>query len=174
MARTGVSLSGHERTFSPDEIIVSKTDLQGRLTYVNDIFLNVAGYTESELIGQPHSIIRHPDMPRAVFRLLWITVREGREIFAYVNNRAKDGDHYWVLAHITPNRDANGTITGYHSNRRVPQQDAIRRIEPLYRRMRHAENTHDNSDKGIQAATAILNEVLTQEGMSYDEFVLSL
>ncbi|MCW2248717.1 PAS domain S-box-containing protein [Azospirillum fermentarium] len=174
MARTGVSLSGIERTFSPDEIIVSKTDLQGRLTYVNDIFLDVAGYSESELIGQPHSIIRHPGMPQAVFRLLWATIREGREIFAYVNNRAKNGDHYWVLAHITPNHAGDGSITGYHSNRRVPRRDAIARVEPLYRRMRRAEEAASGADAGMAAATAILNEALAHEGMSYDEFVLSL
>ncbi len=174
MARNGVSLSGIERTFSPDEIIVSKTDLQGRLTYVNDIFMDVAGYSESELIGKPHSIIRHPDMPQAVFRLLWATIREGREIFAYVNNRARNGDHYWVLAHITPNHAADGTLAGYHSNRRVPGRGAIARVEPLYQRMRQAERAAPDPETGMAAAAAILNEALAHERMSYDEFVLSL
>lgn len=174
MARTGMSLSGIERSFSPDEIIVSKTDIQGCLTYVNDIFMNVAGFSESELIGKPHSIIRHPGMPQTVFRLLWSTIREGREIFAYVNNRAKNGDHYWVLAHITPNRAGDGTIIGYHSNRRVPRREAIARVEPLYRRMRQAEEAAPDAGTGMAAAAAILNQALAHEGMSYDEFVLSL
>ena len=98
-------LTGVERFFDKDEIIVSKTDLKGRMTYCNDVFLRIAGYTEQELLGQPHSIIRHPDMPRCVFKLLWDTIGAGKEIFAYVINRAKNGDHYWVLAHVTPSRD---------------------------------------------------------------------
>lgn len=89
-----LTLTGHERTFPEHEIIVSKTDPRGRMTYVNDIFLLVSGYAEDELIGEPHSKIRHPHMPRCVFKLLWDTILSGREIFAYVNNRAKSGDHY--------------------------------------------------------------------------------
>ena len=96
------NLTGVERTFGEDEIIVSKTDLTGRITYANDVFLRISGYAEAEVLGQPHSIIRHPGTPRAVFSLLWRTIESGREIFAYVVNRAKNGDHYWVLAHVTP------------------------------------------------------------------------
>ena len=96
--------SGRERTFARDELIVSKTDPKGRLVYVNDVFLEVSGFRESEIIGQPHSIIRHPEMPRAVFKLLWDVILGGKEIFAYVNNMAKNGDNYWVFAHVTPSR----------------------------------------------------------------------
>jgi PAS domain S-box-containing protein len=97
-----VHLTGVERTFVENEIIVSKTDLKGRITYANDVFIKLAGFTETELLGQPHSIIRHPEMPRCVFKLLWDTIAEGGEIFAYVVNRSKNGDHYWVFAHVTP------------------------------------------------------------------------
>ena len=93
-----VTLTGVERFFDDDEIIVSKTDLKGIITYGNSVFYRLAGYTEKELIGVNHNVIRHPDMPRAVFKLLWDTLAEGREIFAYVVNRAKNGDHYWVFA----------------------------------------------------------------------------
>ncbi len=174
MAQTGVHLTGRERTFPPDEIIVSKTDPKGRLTYVNDIFLDVAGYSEAELIGQPHNIIRHPAMPRTIFRLLWESVRSGREIFAYVNNRAKNGDHYWVLAHITPNVAADGGIAGYHSNRRVPRRDVLARIEPLYGRLLAAEGGVGGGEAGMTAAARLLNDILATEGVTYDEFVLSL
>lgn len=174
MAHTGVHLSGRERSFPPDEIIVSKTDPQGRLTYVNDIFLEVAGYTEAELIGKPHNIIRHPAMPRSVFRLLWETVRTGREIFAYVNNRAKNGDHYWVLAHITPNVAPDGAIAGYHSNRRVPRRDVLTVIEPLYDRLLAAEAGAGGAEAGMAAAKILLDDILNGKGVSYDEFVLSL
>ncbi|MBT3307547.1 MAG: PAS domain S-box protein [Alphaproteobacteria bacterium] len=82
------SLTGVERFFEDDEIIVSKTDLKGRVTYANRVFLRLAGYTEQEVLGQPHSIIRHPEMPRCVFKLLWDTLEDGKEIFAYVINRS--------------------------------------------------------------------------------------
>jgi PAS domain S-box-containing protein len=86
--------SGAERSFDEKDIIVSKTDLQGRITYANHVFVQVSGYSEAELLGQPHSIIRHPDMPRAVFKLLWDTLESGHEVFAYVNNMASNGDNY--------------------------------------------------------------------------------
>ena len=108
-------LTGVERTFGADEIIVSKTDTKGRLTYVNQLFQTIADYKEDELIGQPHNIVRHPDMPRCVFKLLWDTIASGNELFAYVVNRCKFGDHYWVFAHVTPTFDAQGQITGFHS-----------------------------------------------------------
>ncbi|WP_029008487.1 PAS domain-containing protein [Azospirillum halopraeferens] len=174
MKPTALSLSGRERTFPPDEIIVSKTDPQGRLTYVNDVFLMVAGYTEDDLIGRPHNIIRHPAMPRTVFRLMWRTVREGREIFAYVNNRASNGDHYWVLAHVTPNLAADGTIAGYHSSRRAPRRAAVERVDALYGRLRAAEIAAGDGEAGMAASARLLDEVLQGEGMGYDRFVLGL
>ena len=97
-----VQPSGRETFFPASELIVSKTDLKGRITYANRLFCKVAGYREAELIGQPHSIIRHPDMPRSVFRLMWDTIEDRREIFASVKNMASNGDHYWVFAHVTP------------------------------------------------------------------------
>src|ERR1700761_2971359 len=114
------TLTGVERHFDTDDVIVTKTDPGGRLTYANEVFLNISHLTEKQALGAPHSIIRHPDMPASVFRLLWQTIQEGREIFAYVLNRATNGDHYWVFAHVTPSFDAGGNIVGYHSNRRVP------------------------------------------------------
>ena len=121
-----VSLTGVERTFGTDEIIVSKTDTKGRIIYANEVFLRLAGFSEREIIGQPHSIIRHPAMPRCVFKLLWDTISSGKECFAYVLNRSKNGDHYWVLAHVTPTFDSKGTIVSYHSNRRNPRRDNLR------------------------------------------------
>ena len=119
-------LTGSERFIGENDIIVSKTDLKGRITYCNKVFLDIAGYTERECLGQPHSMIRHPDMPRCIFKVLWDTIQSGQEIFAYVVNRAANGDHYWVYAHVTPSIGEGGTIVGYHSNRRVPD----RRIVP--------------------------------------------
>lgn len=166
--------TGTERTFGHDEIIVSKTDTAGRITYANDVFLSIAGYTEREIIGKPHSIIRHPDMPRCVFRLLWETIRTGRECFAYVINRARNGDYYWVHAHITPNTDETGAITGYHSNRRCPRREAVAAVEPLYADLRTIETRHADPRAGIDAAHAALNDRLRALGMPYHHFVFTL
>ena len=106
-----VAVTGTERFFQPDEIIVSKTDLKGAITYANRLFLSLADYTEQEVLDAPHSIVRHPEMPRCIFKLLWGTIQSGNEIFAYVMNRSKNGDHYWVLAHVTPSYDASGSMT---------------------------------------------------------------
>ena len=166
--------SGQERTFGQDELIVTKTDLQGRLTYCNDVFLRMSAYPEHEMLGQPHSMIRHPEMPRAVFKLLWDTLKDGREIFAYVVNLAGDGAHYWVLAHVTPSRDAAGKVVGYHSNRRVPSRRALEVVRPLYRRLLAEEARHSRPADAVAASTALLEATLEQAGQSYDQFLWSL
>jgi len=167
-------LTGVERQFRDDELIVSKTDLQGRITYCNDVFMRMAGYKESDLLGKPHSIIRHPAMPRCVFKLLWDTIGSGKEIFAYVINRAKDGDHYWVFAHVTPDMDASGKVTGYHSNRRTVDRRVIPLVEGLYVQLLAEEARHSDRKAGMEAATNMLVQTLTAKGISYEQFVLSL
>lgn len=170
-----IYLTGNEVFFERDEIIVSKTDTRGRMTYCNDVFLKVAGYSEKELLGQPHSKIRHPDMPRCVFKLLWDTIEAGQEIFAYVINRAKNGDHYWVYAHVTPSRDKNGQVIGYHSNRRVPDRAVVKeKIIPLYQSLLAEELRHANRKEGMQAAFQTVVELLNESGMEYDEFISGL
>lgn len=170
-----VTLTGVERFFDEDEIIVSKTDLKGRITYANDVFLKVAGFTEKEILGQPHSIIRHPDMPRCVFKLLWDTLEQGKEIFAYVVNRCKNGDHYWVFAHVTPSRDANGNIIGYHSNRRVPDSEIVKEtIIPLYKKLSDVEAGHTNRKDGMHAGFEQVVALLQSQGIAYDEFILTV
>jgi len=167
-------LTGVERKFDKDEIIVSKTDTRGIITYANRVFLKIADYTEEEVLGKPHNIIRHPDMPRCVFKLLWDTLQSGREIFAYVVNRTKGGDHYWVFAHVTPTFDTAGEITGYHSNRRVPSREAVAKATELYRTLREEESRSGFSDAGMQAASRQLENLLEQNGVEYDEFAFSL
>lgn len=168
-------LTGVERTFGQDEIIVSKTDLKGNITYANEVFLRVAGYTETEIMGQPHSIVRHPDMPRAVFKLLWDTLATGAEIFAYVINKAKNGDHYWVLAHVTPSYNVAGELIGYHSSRRVPDPNTVQTvIVPLYKQLLDVENSHENRKEGMNAAFAAVLSLLEEKGVGYDELIFSL
>lgn len=172
--RRPVLPSGREAPFGPDDLIVSKTDPKGRLTYCNDVFLRVSGFSEAELLGQPHSIIRHPDMPRCVFKLMWDTIQNGGEIFAYVVNLAKNGDHYWVLAHVTPSFGPDGAIVGYHSNRRKPKREAVEKAAALYRDLRQTEEATPNRKDGLVQAGHKLASMLEQRDMSYDRFVLSL
>lgn len=172
---SSMTLTGHERFFQPDEIIVSKTDLKGHITYANRVFLRVGGFEEKEIINAPHSILRHPEMPRCVFKLLWDTIQEKQEIFAYVVNRAKNGDHYWVLAHVTPSFDTNGNVDGYHSNRRVPNKNIVNNvIAPLYKDLLQKENSFSNRKDGMNASHAMLLDILRQKGLNYDEFIFSL
>jgi PAS domain S-box-containing protein len=169
------SVTGRERFFQPDEVIVTKTDTGGRITYANDVFLKISGLTEAQALGRPHNLIRHPDMPAAVFRLLWDTLKRGEEIFAYVLNRAVNGDHYWVFAHVTPTFDAKGAVAGYHSNRRVPERAVLTgRIQPLYRAMLEAERAAPSRGAGIEAAMTLLNSALQSEGLDYEAFIFSL
>lgn len=166
--------TGRELFFDKNDLIVSKTDRQGKLTYTNDIFLEIAGYTEAEVMGKPHNVIRNPNMPRAIFELLWKTISAGEEIFAYVVNSAKNGDHYWVIAHVTPSRE-NGEIVGYHSTRRVPNHQIIRDvIEPLYDQLRSLEQSAMNRKDGLEKSLAALNGILEEKGQSYSEFISGL
>ena len=163
--------NGREISFSENEILVSKTDLKGRITYGNRRFIELTGFSEQELLGAPHNIIRHPDMPKAAFKLVWDTIQKGEEINAYVINLAKDGSHYWVYANITPSfADDGKTIIGYHSTRRVPNKDTINNIiKPLYAKMLSAEQSG-----GIEAGVAVLMDVLKEKGVHYDELVCTI
>lgn len=169
------TLTGRERFFDKNEIIVSKTDIKGHIQYANPVFMRIGGFEEAELIGAPHSILRHPHMPHCIFKLLWERIQSGQEIFAYVVNRAKNGDHYWVLAHVTPSFDANGTVTGYHSNRRVPERKIVEgTIIPLYQKLLAVEQDNANSKNGMNASLDMLNAILNEKGVTYDEFIFSL
>ncbi|HEX8916796.1 MAG TPA: PAS domain-containing protein [Humisphaera sp.] len=175
MSRPPTTLTGVERTFGTDEIIVSKTDLRGVITYANRVFARVSGYSEAEILGQPHCLVRHPAMPRAVFKLLWDTLGEGREVFAYVLNRCKNGDEYWVFAHVTPSYDAAGRVVGYHSSRRSPDRTALARIKPLYAELLEAERRAGTNPKQQLAASApLLGRSLADVGMKYEQFVFTL
>ncbi|QQG36768.1 MAG: PAS domain-containing protein [Micavibrio aeruginosavorus] len=174
-AKNKIVPTGIERFFREGEVIVSKTDLKGRLTYVNRVFINLSGYSERELLGRPHSLIRHPEMPRSVFKLLWDRIGTGHEIFAYVNNMSKNGDNYWVLAHVTPSYDKNGKIIGYHSNRRVPGRHVLdATIIPLYKQLLDEENRYKNAKDGMNNGFEMLEDIIRQKGMSYDEFIFAL
>jgi len=165
-----------ERVMRQDDFIVSKTDASGRLTYCNRIFIEFSGFTEQELLGQQHNIVRHPEMPRSVFNLLWQTIKSGNEFFGYVKNMAKDGSYYWVIANVTPSYRANSQaneIIGFFSVRRKPDPLKIKIIDSVYKDMLAAEQRAGSRD-AIAAGTQILTDLIEPTGKDYREFILSL
>ncbi|MEC5396842.1 methyl-accepting chemotaxis protein [Uliginosibacterium sp. H1] len=136
--RTNLPVTQREYPLTADTMIVSKTDTKGRITYVNRDFIDVSGFTEPELIGQPHNIVRHPDMPPAAFEDLWNTLKDGKPWIGLVKNRCKNGDHYWVEAHATPIWEG-GVVTGYMSVRRTATREQVEYGERIYREIREGQ-----------------------------------
>lgn len=166
---------GQEIAFRPDQFIVSKTDKRGIIQYVNQSFMDVSGFVESELIGKPHSVIRNEMMPRCIFKYFWDNIKQGKEFFAYVVNECKNGDYYWVLAYVTPDRDPQtGEISGYFSVRRVANRNAIAQVEDLYHQLWKIESKHASKMKGIEASIAALQQFLDERGLSYVQMVYAL
>ena len=164
-----VTPTNNEKYFPDDTLLVSKTDTKGKITYCNEAFIHIVGLNEDELLNQPHNIIRHPDMPQIVFKLLWDYVSKGNEIHAYVKNICKDGSFYWVMANVTPSLDLNAEIIGYHSARRNPSKKALEIIKPLYKELLELEKSG-----GMKASEQRLFDILNEKGMDYDEFILSI
>lgn len=162
-----------ERIMRETDFIVSKTNSKGIITYGNPIFIEFSGYSEAELLGTQHNIIRHPDMPRAAFKLAWDTIQSGKEFFAYVKNMSKDGSYYWVFTHITPDFGHNGEIVGYTSVRRCPKRSAIEAIAPVYKQMLQAEQAAGARD-AIAAGTKVLVDLLTSANTQYESLIFSL
>lgn len=162
-----------ERVMREDDFIVSMTDPKGRITYGNRTFIEFSGYSEAELLGSQHNIIRHPDMPRAVFKLLWDKIQNREECFAYVKNMSRDGGFYWVFTNVTQNLDASGNITGYFSVRRKPKASSIKTMTEVYRIMLEAESKAGAAN-AIAASTKILVDILKEKGLSYDELILAI
>lgn len=153
-----------EHAVSADAFLVSKTDTQGKITYCNEPFIKIVGASEQEILGKPHNIIRHPAMPRIVFKLLWDKIKNKEEIFAYVKNLSFDGGCYWVYANVTASTDQSGNIIGYYSVRRKANPKALEIIKPLYAKLLELEKTG-----GIDASQAYITDLLNQKGVSYAE-----
>ena len=128
-----------ERPFPEGKLIVSRVDLMGVLTHVNGAFVDISGYSREELIGQPHHILRHPEMPKAAFKDLWDTVTAGEQWHGYVKNLCKDGSYYWVYATAVPNI-RHGKIVGYTSVRRKPSRKKIDETIAQYEKIRQEES----------------------------------
>lgn len=168
-------LTGVELFFDADEVIVSKTDLKGIITYANTTFAKMAEIKRAEALGKPHNFIRHPHMPKCIFKLLWDTLTSGKEIFAYVVNRSSKGNEYWVLAHVTPSFDQQGNIVGYHSNRRVPNREVLEGvIKPLYKNLLEIERNAPSKKEGLEKSSKALADTVAASGKKYNHFIMTL
>lgn len=164
---------GSEVPVLPHDAIITKTDPQGRIIYANRTFMRIVGAPETALLGHPHNIIRHPDMPRGAFRLMWKTLASGHEFFALVKNSTANGGFYWVFASITPDYDAAGKLQGYFSVRRHLRPEARSVIEPIYARMRAIEE-QAGKQAGPDQSVRWLHDELSAQGVSYERFILNL
>jgi len=146
-----------ERKLALVDIIVSQSDLKGFIIYANPIFYKIAGYTYGKLIGENHNIIRHPEMPKAVFKLLWEQLENKQEVYCFIKNRAKNNRYYWVFAYIRPSLNKDGTIRNYISTRRAISNKAKAIIEPLYQNLLEVEKSN-----GVKASEEIFKKFMRQ------------
>ncbi|MDE2156403.1 MAG: PAS domain-containing protein [Xanthomonadaceae bacterium] len=161
--RTNHPVTQREYPFPPGAAIVSRTDLRGHITYCNETFVEVSGFSREELIGQPQNILRHPDMPCEAFRDLWETIRTGQPWSAVVKNRRKNGDHYWVRANVTPTL-SGGEPAGYLSVRTCPTREEVAAAERLYRAMREVETAGGSLRIGLHRGMLVRRDHLARFG----------
>lgn len=162
-----VEPNNKEIKLNPKRYIVSKTDAKGIIEYGNDYFVEVSGYTEAELIGKPHSIVRHPDMPRVVFKMMWDRINRAQNIMAVVKNLAKDGSHYWVVTEFEPKVDPiTNEIISHTAFRKAAPQEAIDAMTPIYQKLLEIEK-----DGGMEASEKYLRGYLEEKGKTYDQFI---
>jgi len=158
-----------EIKFSKKKFIVSKTDLKGKIIFTNKNFCEISGYTEAELVGTDHNILRHPDMPKAVFFLVWQNLLAGNKVSGVVKNLAKTGQYYWVIADFEAKKDSNGNVIALTAFRRAASQDVIDAAAELYETMLSIEKKH-----GMDKSLAYLDAFLEEKGVTYDEFIKEL
>jgi PAS domain S-box-containing protein len=158
-----------EIRLDPHDMIVSKTDALGVITYGNRNFVNISGYKESELVGSPHNLLRHPDMPKAIFYLMWESIKAGKNIMAVVKNLAKNGDHYWVTTDFDIHTSKSSGARSYIAFRQAAPKHAVKKIESLYKTMIEIEKKH-----GIEESVDYLNGFLEEKGMDYHQYIESL
>ncbi len=169
MKKPHTTPTNKETFLKEEDFIVSKTDLKSKILYGNKIFIEISGWEESELLGKPHNILRHPDMPQAAFKILYDHIQNGKEWFGFVKNLRKDGGFYWVFANISPSYDKNGRHIQYYSVRRKPVNGFKSIIEPLYAHLREIE-----SSSGMQAAVDEVNNLLKKYKMNFNELMIKI
>ncbi|PWB24673.1 PAS domain-containing protein [Flavobacterium sp. HTF] len=159
--------SDREVDWNKTKVLLSKTDTKGTILYANEAFIDVSGYDEFELIGQPHNVIRHPDMPRVIFKFLWDSIKANQNIHAIIKNMSKTGRFYWVITDFKIISDSDGEIVGFFGTRKsVPEDIIVKFIEPLYKKLLHIEEA-----SGIHASEEYLVGFLEERNKSYMEYV---
>ena len=159
-----------EVQWDKSKVLISETDVAGTITKVNDVFCNVSHYSESELIGQPHNLIRHPDMPRLVFKLLWDNLKIGNNFVGVIKNLAKTGEYYWVVTDFEMRRDGMGNITHYIGRRKAVPQGAIDNyLAPFYESLLKMEKIG-----GVELSSRFFKNYLSKQGKDYIDFVISV
>jgi PAS domain S-box-containing protein len=147
--------------------IMSRTDTDGNIEFGNDYFFEISGYDSHELIGQPHNVIRHPDMPKVIFKLMWERLKQGQNIFAVVKNMAKDGRYYWVTTKFEIKKHpVDNTIVGYMAFRQAAKPSAVEQMSKLYSELLEIEK-----NGGIEASEKYLIGYLDSRRKTYDEFI---
>lgn len=156
--------------WNKSQVVISETDVYGRITNVNDVFCNVYGYSPEEMIGQPHSIIRHPDMPKLVFKLLWDNLKVGNNFIGVIKNLAKSGEYYWVITDFEMRRDATGNITHYIARRKsVPKAVIENYVAPLYETLLKLEKVG-----GMELSSRFFKNYLAKQGKDYIDFIIDV
>ena len=146
--RNNQPVTANERTFPEQQRLISTTDLKGQITYCNEAFVEISGFSRDELIRAPHNIVRHPDVPSAVFDHMWQTLKAGRPWMGIVKNRCKNGDHYWVNAYVVPVLEG-GQVIGYESVRSKPTAEQINRARALYQRINAGKSAVPSRDRWL-------------------------
>lgn len=162
-------VSDREVDWNKSKVILSKTDKRGIILYANEAFIDISGYDEYELIGAPHNVIRHPDMPKVIFKKLWDTIKKGENVHAIVKNLTKSGRYYWVITDFKTIFDDEGQIISYFGTRKsIPNQDEIipKYIDPLYKKLLQIEEA-----SGLEASEAFLDGFLEERNKTYTEYV---
>ncbi|MBA1275249.1 methyl-accepting chemotaxis protein [Stutzerimonas azotifigens] len=161
--RNNQPVSQREYAFPEQQRLISTTDLKGKITYCNDIFVEVSGFAREELIGSPHNLVRHPDVPPAVFQHMWTCLKDGKPWMGIVKNRRKNGDHYWVSAYVTPMLDNNRQVVGYESVRTKPSAAQISRAQALYARINAGKGAVPTSDLWLPVVAKWLPFILISQ-----------
>ncbi len=159
-----------EIILDPKKVIMSKTDAKGVIEFANDYFMEICGYEEYELMGKPHNVIRHPDMPRVIYKILWERLHQGKNIHAVVKNLAKDGSYYWVVTNFETKYDANGKIISHYSRRKSAPKHVVETIEKLYKILLSLEVDDRNMKKSLNYFEGYFENKQT----TYDDFILEL
>jgi PAS domain S-box-containing protein len=173
MAQSHTTQSNVQEMILPeDAFIISKTDPDSYITYINQNFCKVSGYSERELIGQNHDIVRNDLMPHGIYNLMWEHLKAEEEFWGYIVNLNKDNSYYWALINVAPFYE-NNSLTGYFAVRRAPSAEALKTIKPLYQSMCQTERAA-SPEQQLPLSSAILWQAITKEYQTYAEFVLSL